>query len=219
LFDVHLGYMLGPEQVDSGLVAGYCKDGKTFEPSATRPDCTTKLPAASSDPTASTSSANVAIDAGSANSKLRHLIDLVIGAHPTERLALSLNADIGFDKVRAGQVDANPPALVKKNQFWWGISASGRLQFLDDWGAALRLEVLGDRDGRVSNDGDPYVNNIKKLTLGSGTLTVDYAPLSNLLIRLDNRLDLANKDVLPARLRSYESYAVTTTLGVVAKTN
>jgi hypothetical protein len=219
LVDFHLGYLMGPELVDHGLVAGYCKEGKTFQPSASRPDCTTALPATSSNTLTPTSSPNVPIDAGSANSKLRHLVDLVVAAHPNDKLALLLNADLGFERVRAGTVDANPPSPINKHQLWWGVSLAGRYQVSDEWGAALRLEVFGDPDGRATADGDAYVNNVKKLVLGSGTLTIDYAAHKYLLLRLDNRVDFANKDVLPARLRSYESHAITSILGVVAKTN
>jgi Putative beta-barrel porin-2, OmpL-like. bbp2 len=209
LLDAHLGYMLGPEQVDNGLIVGYCKGGETFEPAART--CTSALPNGSPD---------VRQDAGDSDTVLRHLLDLVVGLHPSPALSFLLNADLGFERVRLGSADQNPlPGFSEDAQVWWGVSLAGRYQIRDQWAVALRGEVLGDPDGRVTAADDPYIVGVEDLTLLSATLTVDFAPTPGLLIRLDNRLDHGSDAVFPRRLRSYESNAVTSTLGVVVSTN
>jgi hypothetical protein len=211
LIDAHLGYLVGPEQADNGLLTGFCQGGQTFEPSPTQPGCSNALP---------NSSPDVRQDAGSSNSALRHLIDLVVGIHPSPKLAFLLNADLGLERTRLGGVDQNPlPKFTDSSQLWWGVSASGRYQFHDQWAAALRAEIFGDPDGRTTVGDDLYVVGVQDLLLTSATLTFDYAPVSGLLLRLDNRLDGASDAVFPRRLRSYETVAVTSTLGVVVSTN
>ena len=60
---------------------------------------------------------------------------------------------------------------------------------------------------------------IKAVTISTGTLTLDYLPGKNLMIRLDNRLDHSTKEMFPKGLRDLVGNLFTTTLGVVVSTN
>ncbi len=207
LLDAHIGYLGGPEQVDFGLVA--CPAGTTFDPDA--PDCNTNNPE---------NSELIVRDAGEANGPdgFRHLIDLIVGLSPSRQLSLLLNADVGFEGVREGSL-ADEGLSGFSNQLWWGVALMGRYQFDHSWAAALRGEIYGDPDARATADGDPYRTGVTDLSLYSATLTLEYVPVANLILRLDNRLDLANEDVYPQQLRSYGSLQGTSTLGVVVTTD
>lgn len=205
---VHLGYLVGPEGPDYAIVENYCEAGLTYD--AVSGACVSNRP---------NSSPHVARDAGSANvDGLRHLIDLVLGVNPTPELSLLLNLDVGFDAVRSGPVDADTlPGFI--NQSYWGLSAAGRYQLDSKWALALRGEIYSDPDGLVTAGDDPYINDVLDLTLYSATLTAELVPVPNLILRWDNRIDVANEAVFPRQLRSYEELQATSTLGVVVVTN
>jgi hypothetical protein len=212
VFDAHLGYLVGPEGQDWGEIPNYCPAGQGFDPTF---GC--RAPVAGQ-PTFPSSRRR---DAGDANTALRHLIDLVLGLHPTADLAFLLNADLGFEKTRdASVLSSNVPTLPGfASQSWWGVSVMGRYQFTPKWAAALRGEIVGDPDARMTVGDDPYIQSVKDLMLYSGTATAEYAPASALLLRLDARIDAANKDVFPVVARSYDPTQFTATLGAVIKTN
>src|SRR5690606_15975136 len=94
-FDVHVGYLVGPEQVDYGTVM-YCAGGEAYNPNTL--GC---------DSAYAGSTPYVQRDAGGANgaSAFRHLIDLVATFNPSDQLSLWLNADLGFEGVRPGSPD------------------------------------------------------------------------------------------------------------------
>jgi hypothetical protein len=213
VFDAHLGYLVGPEGQDWSEYSGFCGNGEGFDPIAA--DCVAPQPGEPAYPDL------VRRDAGLANGKLKHLIDLVLAAHPTPALALTLNADLGFEATR------DPASLMAPiedlpgfdTQTWWGVSVAGRYQFSPQWAAAVRGEILGDPDARTTVGDDPYIQNVPDLILSSGTLTGEYAPAEALVLRLDARVDAANKDVFPGATRSYSGVQFTTTLGAVVATN
>ncbi len=178
LFDVHLGYLFGPEQQDYGSV-DYCRDvGGTFDPFLL--DCVDDLP---------TSSSIVQRDAGGANGfeAFRHLIDLVASLNPSDQFSVLFNADLGFEGTRVGSVNDQGFLDGFESQSWWAVGLAGRYVFSPIWAGALRAEVLGDKDGRLTF-GDPHVNAVKDLLLYSATATVEAAPSSHLIVRLDARL-------------------------------
>ncbi len=206
VFDAHLGYMIGPEQADNGLIVDYCSAG-TFDPEVLR--CTTDN---------SSPSPDLQRDGGDSNTALRHFIDLIVGVNPSPEFSLVLNADLGIEDARTGPLDSNnTPGF--ESQMWWGVSAMGRYAFTQEWAGAARAEIYNDPDGRATVGDDRYVVNVPELTLFSATFTAEYAPVENLILKLDNRLDFANEDVMPRQVRSYESFQITSTLGVVAVTN
>ncbi len=210
LLDVHLGYLTGPEQVDYGTLLYCAGPGEGFNPETGR--CDTNF--AGSTP-------YVLRDAGGSNNfeAFRHLIDLVVNLTPAESLAVLFNANLGFEGVRQGSVDqfGTPPGFGSES--WWSVSAAARYAFSPVWAGALRAEMLGDADGRVTPGDELYVNRVKDLFLYSATMTVEAAPTRNLLLRLDARLDGANESVFPRLLRRYEQVQPTVTFGVVAKTD
>ncbi len=209
LFDVHLGYLTGPEQVDYGTLL-FCEGAANFNPTTNRCDASY----IGSTPYAQR-------DAGSSNNfeAFRHLIDLVASLTPNDKLSFVFNADLGFEGVRQGSVNEFGPLPGFASESWWGVGAAARYAFSPVWAGAFRAEVLGDADGRMTRGDELSVNYVEDLMLYSGTVTVEAAPTSNLLIRLDARLDGANESVFARRLRAYEQVQPTLTLGVVAKTD
>jgi hypothetical protein len=212
LFDAHLGYLVGPETQDWGEWPDFCDPGRGFNPQV---GC---------EPLAADGPQYPAFrrrEAGEANSELRHLIDLVLSLRPTPELALVLNADLAFDRVRdpALLYTSLPTLPGFESQSMWGVSLLGRYQFTPSWALAARGELVSDPDGRATADGDPYIFNVPDLMLYSGTLTAEYAPHPNLVLRLDGRVDAANEDVYPVVTRSYSPVQFTTALGAVVHTN
>lgn len=209
LLDVHLGYLTGPEQVDYGTLF-YCVEGGNFNPTTNRCDVAY-----------SGSSPNVLRDAGSANNfeAFRHLIDLVVSLTPNDQLSFLFHGNLGFEGVRQGSVDQFGSLDGFQSESWWAASAAARYAFSRVWAGAIRGEILGDADGRTTAGDELYVNRVRDLLLYSATLTAEAAPTSNLLLRLDARLDGANESVYPRRLRGYEAIQPTLTLGVVVKTD
>lgn len=223
IFNAHLGYLVGPEQPDVGVLRNFCDvPGETLNPRALT--CDTTVPEVVD--AAGNSNSDRPIDASDANTAgLRHLIDLVIGVTPSESFSLLLNFDYGLENVRdddleLSSADALPSGDVPlpgfSSQSFWGLAAMGRLQLTEQWAGALRGELFSDPDGRVTNDGDLYVFAQPDLMLYSATLTIEVEPAQGLLFRLDNRLDAANEDVFPSKVRTYGSTQFTSTLGVVA---
>lgn len=204
LMDAHVGYLVGPEQDDFGY-HDCVPAGTTYDPNANT--CNQAFPENSS---------SIPRDAGKANNPeaFKHLVDLVVGVNPSRDLALLFNGDVGFEGARAGELSADVLDGFK-SQLWWGVAVMARYQLDPAWALALRGEVYGDPDGRATSGDDPYVQNVAELQLYSATLTVELVPVSNLVLRLDNRLDFANEDVYPGQLRRYDSLQATSTLGVV----
>jgi hypothetical protein len=206
LLDAHIGYLGGPEQIDWG--ARSCPSG-TFDPAG--PGCNDQHPE---------NSPLIVRDAGESNGPkgFRHLIDAIVGLSPSRSLSFLLNGDVGFEAVREGELSGETlPDFT--SQLWWGLALMGRYQIDPSWAGALRAEVYGDPDARATADGDPYVSGVEELMLYSGTLTFEYLPTANLILRLDNRADVANEAVFPQHLRTYGEVQLTSTLGVVVTTD
>ena len=204
----HLGYLVGPEQEDFGVVPNFCVGGTTFDPRSG--NCNTELPA---------SSTTVFRDAGGSNTDgLRHLIDLVVQYNISDTTSLLFNFDYGTERVREGSLsDAELGDF--RSERWIGVSLAGRSQLNEQWGVALRGELIDDPEGRFLADDDPFIRAGENIQLYSATATVDHQPLDGLLFRLDVRADFSNGDVFPFGVRSYRSSATTATLGVVVSTD
>ena len=92
------------------------------------------------------------------------------------------------------------------------------------WQLGERVEYYGDPNARAFG--------LKGGRLGSGTLTIQASPTSNLAIMLDNRADFVlgadalaadgttaqDKKIFQKKERDHASSMVTTTLGVIVKT-
>jgi hypothetical protein len=226
IFDAHLGYLIGPEQPDVGVLRNFCDvPGETLNPRALT--CDTSTPEVVD--AAGNSNSDRPIDAADADTAgLRHLVDLIVGITPSKSFSMLLNFDYGLENTRQDDLDLTSADATASGdvvlpgfsaQSFWGLAAMGRLQINDEWAGALRGELFSDPDGRVTNDGDLYVFSQPDLMLYSGTLTIEVTPAEGLLLRLDNRLDAANEEVFPSKVRTYGSTQFTSTLGVVVSTD
>jgi hypothetical protein len=194
-----LGYLMGPEQVDYLAV---CAPGTTFE-SSPSPRCTP----GDAPPT-------FLADRGGANSDgLRHLVDFVLTLEPMDALLITANVDFGHETRLVQLV----PGASSRGVDFYGVSLAGRYRFGDVWGVGLRGEYLGDPQAGLCGALCAGLGQ-DKLSLLSGTATVDASPADHLLLRLDVRADHASADVFPV-LRDGKPTQVTATLGVVATTN
>ncbi|HYJ09290.1 MAG TPA: porin [Polyangiaceae bacterium] len=199
-----LGYMIGPEHEDTAHIE--CAEGEAFS--------ATSATGCVSAATSNSAERSGVVDRASSNTEgLRHLIDLVVVADPIERLRLVLNADFGIDNVRNEQDPSKFDSVS-----YWGVLLGGRVSVVDQFGIALRGEYLSDPKGYLSG----YYGRREKMKLISGTLTLELLPADFLTIRLDNRIDWADKRIFDTGLREdpedMTGTQFTTTLGVVAHT-
>jgi hypothetical protein len=88
----------------------------------------------------------------------------------------------------------------------------GRWAATDVFAVGLRGEIVGDPDAQIT------APNTEPLTLVTGTVTLEAAATRYLLVRLDTRVDAANKPVFPRGLEDTGPLQLTSTLGLVAKT-
>jgi hypothetical protein len=200
-FAASVGYLGGPERDDTVPVA--CPTGSVFDSSSVT-GCTV-----SATPGTTTGT----LDRPSTNSKgWRHFIDVVFTSDPTDQLHLVLNGDFGYENQRDEGLSTH---FTGKS--WLGAMAAARYSFSDHFAAAGRVEVYHDQKGVTTGS----VNGVPvtKATIETYTLTLDYLPTKNLMLRLDNRLDNSNKQMFPKGLRELSATLFTTTLGVVVTTN
>jgi hypothetical protein len=160
--------------------------------------------------------ANVNADVADANSRWRHLIDVVADFKPTDKLRILANGDF----VSEAQVDPANPAGTRSVS-WLGASLMARYAFTDVFAAGLRGEYIIDNNNQIMllGAGEFAKAGEEKATLATGTLTLEAMPTKYLVIRLDNRIDSASEKVFLKGTAEAEKTQFTTTLGVVAKTN
>lgn len=186
------GYLGGPEGADSATCA-----------SGTSPDATGRACA----PTPAGSASGGTINNPGANTRWRHMVDVVGDFKPTDKIHVMVNGDYVSDTI-VGALNED------KKVSWYGAAILGRYAFTDVWAAGLRGEIIGDPDsvltGIAANDG---------VMVYSGTLTIEALPHKNLVIRLDNRIDAASEDAFQTKVSGISKSQITTTLGIVAKTN
>ena len=198
------GYLGGPERSDVGEVT--CGAGTVFD--ATSPTGCSAAAQGVSAPTTGT------VDRPSNNTKgWRHFVDLVVTSEPTDELHLVLNGDVGVEAQR----DEPVTSTHFTSHTWYGGMLGARYLVLPTFALAARGEVYRDKGGITTGS----VNGIaiKDTWISTGTLTIDYLPGKNLLVRLDNRLDHSTKEIFPNGLHSLKGNQFTTTLGVVVTTN
>ncbi|MES1173751.1 MAG: porin [Myxococcales bacterium] len=195
-----LGYLGGPERDDTFAVS--CAAGQVFN-SASTSGC--------SPGTGGTTTGT--IDRPTSNTKgWRHFIDLLITSDPIDSLHLALNADLGVENVRD---DEDPTQFA--SQSWLGAMLGARYLVSSKFALAGRGEVYKDKHGITTGS----VNGlpIHDVVISTATLTVDFMPTKNLMLRLDNRWDHATKEIFPKGVRDLKGDLVTSTLGVVVTTN
>jgi hypothetical protein len=200
-FAASLGYLGGPEQDDTAPVV--CPAGSAFDVSSPT-GCTAGAIGAASG----------TVDRPTNNTKgWRHFVDLVVTSDPTDELHLVLNADLGVENRR-------DPVITSQfaSHSWLGGMIGARYLVVPTFAVAARGELYQDKDGVTTGteaDGTP----IKPVTITTGTLTLDYLPGKNLMLRLENRVDHSTKEMFPKGLRDLVGNLFTTTLGVVVSTN
>ncbi|MCC6644469.1 MAG: porin [Polyangiaceae bacterium] len=149
-----------------------------------------------------------------ANGRMRHLADVVVDLRPVDPLRVVMNGTYVTEKI----VHADD---TKHTASWYGGALLARVGLGEKLGVAARGEYFVDaKHGLptgglfVGADGNP-----KKGTIMTGTLTLEALPTKNLLVRLENRLDHASEKVFADGLTGTTKQQVTTTLGVVVKTD
>lgn len=202
-----LGYLGGPERDD--YLVTQCPAGTSFDLNSSTL-CSPGNGAASG-----------TIGRSSSNSKgWRHFLDLVVTADPIEALHLVANADLGLEQVRDAINTAN-----FSSEKWWGAMIGARYFVNHAFAIGARGEYYHDTKGltlgsvytdRAAQTG---ANPIPEDTIFTGTLTLDYLPTRNLMIRLDNRIDHSSSQIFPKNVRSFSGDLVTSTLGVIVTTN
>ncbi len=181
-----VGYLVGPEGGPTFAVE--CGPDTAFEP---------RLGGCVSEPGAEAMSHDV--KAVGNDRHLRHLADVVLTVQATPKLSLVGNVDYGYDE----------PARVGGYQpvHWYGGMVGARYGLGRGFAIAARAEVVADPQG--------FLAGIREARIGTGTATLEFAPVPNLILKLDTRGDASNRPLFPAAGGHQQ---ITTTLGVVVTT-
>ncbi len=180
----YAGYVGGPEQADFARVA--CGADTEFD---------SAKGACAASPGAQPS-VNVAPVAG-ANSRWRHLADVVVDYKPSAKLRLLANADYGTE-ARQGAPAAN----------WYGVNLAVRYRLTRQWEVAARGEHFVDEAGFMTAAA-------ARTIVSDGTLTLGWLPTRFMRMTLDNRVDIANAPLFRRGASGLTTSQVTTTLGLV----
>lgn len=204
-FTVDAGWLGGPEQDDSTSLD--CPVDTAYDPDAR--GCA---------PAPGTRAATYTVDRGNANDvdAWRHLFDAVVRLDVTSDLNLVLDGTYGMEGAR--RVDSTTGEISIADVAWYGAGLSARYQLTETYAVALRGEYVSDADG--------WARGVDGLELATGTLTLEATPTENLILRLDARGDFAlgadddgAEKIFTSDVRENESRLLTTTLGVIVKTN
>lgn len=181
-----LGYILGPEQadtevrscpVDTAFTGGKCVDA----------------------PGAPGGDFDVAVDG--ANTRLKHIVDVVVDAKPVEALRILANGDFGAEQQPTGDY-----------ALWYGAALTVGVMPAKIVSLALRGEAYRDAQGYATGVGAP-------ITFFTGTLTATLNPVDQLSVFFDARVDGATRSVFQKRIDQTAPLQFTTTLGAIVKTN
>lgn len=118
----------------------------------------------------------------------RHLIDVVLGYNPNEKLSLKLNYDFGHEQ------DAVTEDVESAS--WQGVAGYARYQFNDRYALAARSEYFADFDG--IRTGARAANGVGDLRVWELTLTNEFKLYKDLITRLEYRHDHASDPVFSA---------------------
>ena len=124
--------------------------------------------------------ANGASSADDSDSNFEHFFDVVINAE-LGSISLVGNFDLYVSAPDAVGFDGSEGSLV-----YYGASLAAGYSFSDEFGVALRGELLRDPQQFFGTGYD---------TLVTGTFTLDYKPIPHVIIRLDNRIEWADEEI------------------------
>jgi len=120
---------------------------------------------------------------GSGPEGMRKLVDLVATWNATDSLALVLNYDWGSQD---GTANTGFTTDNSQSAQWSGLAGYVNYQINDLWRTSVRLEYLDDKDG--------YRTGIAQ-TWKEGTVTVAFAPVKPIELRIELRYDRSTSDV------------------------
>jgi hypothetical protein len=147
------------------------------------------------------------VDNSSANSRWRHLADLVVDFNPTDTFRILFN---GTFVTQQALVDPDAGTGETMFQTFYGASLQMRYQFHENFAAAIRGEVYRDEQGFSTGLDDAA-------TLGTGTIALDVTPTPMLVIRVETRGDFAGQAIFPGGVDESHKNQITSTLGIIAK--
>ncbi|MGH1348351.1 MAG: outer membrane beta-barrel protein [Nannocystales bacterium] len=189
--DTLLGYMVGAENDRQTVIN--CGTDTSFDTSTAR--CFDAPGAVASSTT---------VVARGVNRRLRHFADLVVAGEVTKKLSVFANADLGYD-----EAIVNPVSGAYDPSVWYGASLGTRYALTPTFATAARGEFYQDLDGFTT----PV-----PLMLGTGTVTLEFAPTNMLVLKVDSRYDHATEAVFVGRDAGTSSNQLTFTLGAVIMT-
>jgi hypothetical protein len=111
-----------------------------------------------------------------------HFVDLVANLSLGD-FNLLLNADFGMDTETGGD-----------NTTFFGVSLAAGYRFTEQFGIAVRGEHIIDNDNAFYE-----VMGATKTSVTTGTLTFDYRPVPNIILRWDNRVERSDQDIYLTR--------------------
>ncbi|HMI86658.1 MAG TPA: porin [Polyangiaceae bacterium] len=149
------------------------------------------------------------VDNPDSGSRLRHFADLIVDIRPMKEVRFLLNADYGAEKAPPGTALAD--GTVVESWQWYGLNLGVSYQASDVFSIGLRGEYYRDPQGftMLTNRNTEVID---------GTLTLAASPTPNLVIKLDNRIDSANRPFFQNGIDQTSKTQFTTTLGVVGTT-
>jgi hypothetical protein len=127
----------------------------------------------------------------------RHLVDATLTLSPSRRFSFVVTADYGHDHARGGDD-------------WWGVGGFARIDPSRWFDAAMRIEVLDDRDGFVTGTPQSVAEVTSTLEVHSG------AQPARIAFRIEERHDQSTAFVFDAQGPATRSRQDTLTAALIA---
>lgn len=131
---------------------------------------------------------SVVYGGGALSTAKRTVLEGLATWNATDKLSIALDYTYGNDDASAVGVNGD---------VWGGLALYGRYQIQSDWAVALRGEGYQDQNSTTlptalqTYTGGGIGSAVGGVSLMEGTLTVEHTISSNLLVRLEGRLDTA----------------------------
>ena len=131
----------------------------------------------------------------------RYVGEAIISYVPNSSWSFALDAEYGGQDLVGSNAPLSSPATLGNGSTvssasFWGVDLYGRYQIQSDWAVALRLEEVEDTYGifgiyGINNFALYPSNGPYDLEAREATLTVEHNFTTNLLVRLEGRMDMA----------------------------